>query len=255
MVTYRGMLKTKNDALLLIQATNMGVLQRLKSRLSEYEKSAISSGDVFVLSEQESNVKRWTDGFNWSASRMQGDFLIYKRITNGFVENMFKKVLSIQMDHHKFHVISYYNPESYLKSPSEDQELKRKMYLNESSASGSFESLDFQEKEPEEYSGSTYGKQYPNQPYERFAKPNAMPPFHEIQLKKHSMSSYETFSPQSSISSPTLTQENKSKSSFPSLNEVRTLPPLATVSDATDPHFVRYRLDQKQLNLLNNFFY
>ncbi len=128
MVCYKGLLKSKQDAMLLIKATSIGVLKRLHSRLSEQEKARITSGDIFVLSEQESNVKRWTDGFNWSASRMQGDFLIYKRITNGFVENMFKKVLSIHIDNQKFHVISYYTPECMLKSPLEDEELKRKIY-------------------------------------------------------------------------------------------------------------------------------
>eukprot|EP00834_Sanchytrium_tribonematis_P001018 NODE_21_length_42443_cov_0.822808.p29 type:complete len:199 gc:universal NODE_21_length_42443_cov_0.822808:19422-18826(-) len=198
MVTYRGILKTKHDALLLIQATNSGVLERLRSRLSEYEKSAISSGDVFVLSEQESNVKRWTDGFNWSASRMQGDFLIYKRITNGFVENMYKKVLSVQLDDHKFHVVSYYSPEdTFLISPSEDRDLKRKMYISESSG----------------------------------------------------------MTPDSSLSEKAESNPKMNTNSFSNGSPLPSVNMLLTNDDGANGNFVRYKLDQKHLNMLNKFFY
>ena len=228
MVTYRGMLKTKNDALLLIQATNVGVLQRLKSRLSEYEKSSISSGDVFVLSEQESNVKRWTDGFNWSASRMQGDFLIYKRITNGYVENMFKKVLSIQIDQHKFHVVSYYNPESYLNSPTEDQELKRKMYLAESNGHGSAVSeYETQEREPEEF----------------------------VPFKKQSLQT-NNFSPSDFITVDRKDSVQQSASPFSMASDSSLLPFDKVLPELNEnTNYVRYKLDHKHLTLLNNFFY
>lgn len=38
----------------------------------------ISSGSVFVFDEEESGIKRWTDGFFWSPSRILGNFLLYR---------------------------------------------------------------------------------------------------------------------------------------------------------------------------------
>jgi hypothetical protein len=38
----------------------------------------IASGSVFVFDEEESGIKRWTDGLFWSASRILGNFLLYR---------------------------------------------------------------------------------------------------------------------------------------------------------------------------------
>ncbi|KAJ3479370.1 hypothetical protein NLJ89_g12331 [Agrocybe chaxingu] len=38
----------------------------------------ITSGSVFVFDEDESGIKRWTDGFYWSPSRILGNFLLYR---------------------------------------------------------------------------------------------------------------------------------------------------------------------------------
>ena len=38
----------------------------------------ITSGSVFVFDEVESGIKRWTDGFFWSPSRILGNFLLYR---------------------------------------------------------------------------------------------------------------------------------------------------------------------------------
>ena len=38
----------------------------------------ITSGSVFVFDEEESGIKRWTDGFFWSPSRILGNFLLYR---------------------------------------------------------------------------------------------------------------------------------------------------------------------------------
>ncbi|OBZ72996.1 Global transcription regulator sge1 [Grifola frondosa] len=38
----------------------------------------ITSGSVFVFDEDESGIKRWTDGFFWSPSRILGNFLLYR---------------------------------------------------------------------------------------------------------------------------------------------------------------------------------
>jgi hypothetical protein len=36
----------------------------------------VQSGSVFVYDEQESGIKRWTDGHSWSPSRILANFLV-----------------------------------------------------------------------------------------------------------------------------------------------------------------------------------
>ena len=73
----RGWIKTTRDALLVLQATRVGIVPRVTRRFHELEKrSIIQSGAVFVFTEEESGIKRWTDPYLWSASRMQGSFLV-----------------------------------------------------------------------------------------------------------------------------------------------------------------------------------
>ncbi|RKO93500.1 gluconate transport inducer 1/Pac2, partial [Blyttiomyces helicus] len=69
METFRGFVSTLEDALLLFEACRLGYLRRIQRRLSEREKSHISSGSVWVWDEDEALVKRWTDGRAWSPSR------------------------------------------------------------------------------------------------------------------------------------------------------------------------------------------
>lgn len=38
------------------------------------------SGSVFLFDEDESGIKRWTDGVFWSPSRILGNFLIYREV-------------------------------------------------------------------------------------------------------------------------------------------------------------------------------
>ncbi|KAJ3201255.1 hypothetical protein HDU67_001468, partial [Dinochytrium kinnereticum] len=82
--TFFGYLDTPQDALVLMQSARMGglgSLPRVKSRLTVAERSAIRSGSIFVFDQEESNIKRWTDGMNWSPSRIHnGCFLIYRQI-------------------------------------------------------------------------------------------------------------------------------------------------------------------------------
>ncbi|KAJ3416146.1 hypothetical protein HDV05_002791 [Chytridiales sp. JEL 0842] len=56
-------------------------IPRIKSRLTNSQRKSIRSGSVFVFNGQESGIKRWTDGLQWSPSRVQsGCFLIYRQI-------------------------------------------------------------------------------------------------------------------------------------------------------------------------------
>ncbi|RPD56291.1 hypothetical protein L226DRAFT_469157 [Lentinus tigrinus ALCF2SS1-7] len=75
----RGWVKTTRDAMLVFEATRVGIVPRVTRRFHELEKrSIIRSGAIFVFTEEESGIKRWTDPYLWSASRMQGNFLMYR---------------------------------------------------------------------------------------------------------------------------------------------------------------------------------
>ena len=146
METFRGKIDTTNDALLLFEACRLGILKRVPRRLSEAERSTfVQSGAVFVWDEDESGIRRWTDGHSWSPSRIHGSFLLYKEIepksrvakpvrAPGQPEGgpdyvlkeggLVKKALSIcTADGKRQHVVSYYtnrdaSEATALKTPS-----------------------------------------------------------------------------------------------------------------------------------------
>ncbi|KAI1787638.1 Gti1/Pac2 family-domain-containing protein [Ganoderma leucocontextum] len=75
----RGWIKTAKDAMLVLEAARSGIVPRVTRRFHEAEKrSIIQSGAIFVFTEEESGIKRWTDPYLWTASRMQGCFLMYR---------------------------------------------------------------------------------------------------------------------------------------------------------------------------------
>ncbi|KAJ2725590.1 Gluconate transport-inducing protein, partial [Coemansia sp. Benny D115] len=75
--TYHGLIDTAHDALLIFEACNNGFLPRVQRRFSERERQTIRSGAVYVWDEEETGMRRWTDGRTWSPSRVHGCFLIY----------------------------------------------------------------------------------------------------------------------------------------------------------------------------------
>ncbi|EPT05610.1 hypothetical protein FOMPIDRAFT_124536 [Fomitopsis schrenkii] len=80
---FYGYVDTTEDALRLIEAARRGILPRVTRRLNELERrSMIRSGAVFVFSVEESGIKRWTEGLAWSQSRISGNFLIYREVTD-----------------------------------------------------------------------------------------------------------------------------------------------------------------------------
>ncbi|KAI0757753.1 Gti1/Pac2 family-domain-containing protein [Daedaleopsis nitida] len=82
----RGWIKTTEDAVLVFEATRVGIVPRVTRRFHELEKrSIIKSGAILVFTEEESGIKRWTDPYIWSASRTQGDFLMYRERENEHV--------------------------------------------------------------------------------------------------------------------------------------------------------------------------
>lgn len=55
-------------------------MPKVTRRLREEERGLIRSGQVFVFDEQESGIKRWTDGLLWSPSRILWNFLVSKAV-------------------------------------------------------------------------------------------------------------------------------------------------------------------------------
>ncbi|KAK9721563.1 Gluconate transport-inducing protein [Basidiobolus ranarum] len=82
METYYGYVESVHDALLIFEACRLGLLHRVQRRLSEKERQRIRSGSVFVWEEEESGMRRWTDGRTWSPSRVHGSFLTYRELDN-----------------------------------------------------------------------------------------------------------------------------------------------------------------------------
>lgn len=75
---WLGWIETTGDALLILEAARRGLIPRVTRRLVDSERKMITSGSVFVFDEDESGIKRWTDGFFWSPSRILGNFLLYR---------------------------------------------------------------------------------------------------------------------------------------------------------------------------------
>ncbi|EUC64513.1 cAMP-independent regulatory protein pac2, putative [Rhizoctonia solani AG-3 Rhs1AP] len=71
-------IETTEDALLILEAARRGLIPRVTRRLVDRERRMITSGSVFVFDEDESGIKRWTDGLLWSPSRILGNFLLYR---------------------------------------------------------------------------------------------------------------------------------------------------------------------------------
>jgi len=85
--TFYGLIESTSDALRVFELSRQGRLGRVRRRLHERERKWIRSGSVFVFDEQESGIKRWTDGRLWSPSRILGNFLIYRELEGKSVSN------------------------------------------------------------------------------------------------------------------------------------------------------------------------
>ncbi|KAI8808688.1 Gti1/Pac2 family-domain-containing protein [Cladochytrium replicatum] len=117
METYFGVVQSTHDCLILFEACRQGVLKRVRQRLTDSERDkVIRSGAIFIWDEEESGIKRWTDGRSWSPSRIQGSFLVYREICKEAldspdvpkVDGLIKKSLSVRTSlSRKLHIVSY----------------------------------------------------------------------------------------------------------------------------------------------------
>ena len=90
--SYHGFVATTMDAILLFSAAIDGNIPLVRRRPHDKERDeAIRSGNIFIYEESASGVKRWTDGHNWSPSRIMGDYLIYRELIQPFPAGEKKK--------------------------------------------------------------------------------------------------------------------------------------------------------------------
>jgi len=59
METFYGIIETTSDALLLFEASHLGIVQKVRRRLHEKERKELRSGSCYIFSESESGIKRW----------------------------------------------------------------------------------------------------------------------------------------------------------------------------------------------------
>lgn len=99
---WSGWIETTGDALLILEAARRGLIPRVTRRLVDSERKMITSGSVFVFDEDESGIKRWTDGFFWSPSRILGNFLLYRETDKkGSNQRNGKDVETVEFDSSK----------------------------------------------------------------------------------------------------------------------------------------------------------
>lgn len=97
--SWRGIVMTTYDALRVIEACLSGQLLHTARRPHDRERdSLIQSGNVFVYEESSSGIKRWTDGQNWSPSRILGNFLIYRELDKNFPPGDKKRAIKRKRD-------------------------------------------------------------------------------------------------------------------------------------------------------------
>ncbi|TPX76070.1 hypothetical protein CcCBS67573_g02662 [Chytriomyces confervae] len=80
--TFFGFVETQTDAQILVEAVIHGLVDPVLNMPLVMSGLCIRSGSVIVFPERKDQVQlsRWRDAFCWSASRMNGPFLLYREI-------------------------------------------------------------------------------------------------------------------------------------------------------------------------------
>ncbi|KAI9299066.1 hypothetical protein K502DRAFT_280755, partial [Neoconidiobolus thromboides FSU 785] len=74
---FNGYIEDSRDALIIIEATKLGIFKLTKDRLNHIERRFIKPGSCFVWKQDKFNLQRWTDGKSWSASKYSKGFFYY----------------------------------------------------------------------------------------------------------------------------------------------------------------------------------
>lgn len=114
--SYSGFIESVEDALVLFEAYRCERIRGFLRRLTEDEKKElIRPNRVFVWSEDNGAIKRWSDGRRWSSSKVSGSFLIYKEVLSSEAERqgvlpLSKRTLSMPIENGngKIHLVCYF---------------------------------------------------------------------------------------------------------------------------------------------------
>ncbi|KAI9295608.1 hypothetical protein K502DRAFT_277802, partial [Neoconidiobolus thromboides FSU 785] len=94
------------EALILLEASRRNLFPIEKSRLSVIERDNITSGSVFIYNEEESGIKRWSDGKTWSSSKLKKGFFQYQQLNGN--RKLTKKAITVTApDENLYHIINY----------------------------------------------------------------------------------------------------------------------------------------------------
>ncbi|KGB75874.2 hypothetical protein CNBG_1712 [Cryptococcus deuterogattii R265] len=106
-------LKSPIDAIHILEAARLGLVPRVTRRLTGHERSMIRPGTVWVWEEAETNMRRWTDGRRWGASRVGGGgFLVYTESSESLSP---PRQLETPYGHSMYHPGSTHRPDSLIK--------------------------------------------------------------------------------------------------------------------------------------------
>ncbi|KAI9291152.1 hypothetical protein K502DRAFT_276131, partial [Neoconidiobolus thromboides FSU 785] len=78
--SFYGYVKDVSEALILFEASRLGMIPLITTRLSETTRTYIRPGSIFVWEIGVGGMKRWTDGHTWSPSRYNNYFFIYHEL-------------------------------------------------------------------------------------------------------------------------------------------------------------------------------
>ncbi|KAI9684315.1 MAG: hypothetical protein M1822_005788 [Bathelium mastoideum] len=101
--TWHGYCDSTQDAMFLFEACLQGRLPHIPRRPQDREKDGIiRSGAIFIYEENASGIKRWTDGKNWSPSRILGNYLLYREVNDNIDPKDKKKAKKSRKGKHEF---------------------------------------------------------------------------------------------------------------------------------------------------------
>lgn len=100
---YQCCLHNKRECSILLQLAFLGAIKKTRNRLTKEEKKHIKPGNVYIYNEKETGIRRWTDDKEWTPSRIQGAFLLYREMNGEFL----KKTYSVDLADGKWHLVIY----------------------------------------------------------------------------------------------------------------------------------------------------
>lgn len=99
-----GKLSDMDDVLILIHFFRLGLnkisLKRIKDQPME-----IKEGAIYCFIEDIGNIKRWTDNFKWSYSKISRPFLDYHQIEGDLI----KRTITVRFGDFSYHLINYFS--------------------------------------------------------------------------------------------------------------------------------------------------